>query len=642
MRGGSMRFFLACAMAWMAAVYAAAADGEALPAQFMPSSQLRPGMVGEGRTVFHGFKVETFKATILGVRHNALPGANMIIARLEGPMLEGHGVVAGMSGSPVFVDGKLIGAVAYGWSFSYEPLCGITPIESMWQVWNNIGKPGLAKQKSRAAGPALAASAAWDWQKEWTALTAVLSPETRVLSHPNAQLPAPGAQESGLRTQDLDISGFVPLSTPIFVSGASPTAVQLLSRFFKAHNLELIDAGPLGAGGGGSEIKEPAPPIEAGSALGIPMLLGEMNIAGVGTVTWREGDKMIAFGHPMMNAGGVAVPMSAAWIVTFMESYERSFKLGEVRDLVGTMDQDRAFAIGGTLGKIPPFIPIEVAIGGPAASNPRVFKYKAWKDEDFFPAMAMVAIDSAWASGGGGIGEMTLAFDYTIRLTNGRTIAKHALSSTDSGAISAPLNTILFDLFALEHNPFEAADIASLSVSLDARVGRRDQFEIVSVTPEHIQYLAGDTVHMQMRIRPWRGSEQIRPIEIKLPKPLKPGAYAIQIADANAALGVERMVRPGIFAPREFEDIFGLIDAMNMSPDQLRLYLLEPTASTVIKGMPLGQIPTTIDSLVRATAPPPLQQQAGAKRLDMQVLTMEAPISGSAALAIEVVDHFNE
>lgn len=635
-----MRFFLACAIAWMVSAYAPAADVEPLPANFMPSSQLRPGMVGEGRTVFHGFKPETFKATILGVRHNALPGANMIIARLEGPMLEGHGVVAGMSGSPVFVDGRLIGAVAYGWSFSYEPLCGITPIESMWQVWNNIGKSGLAKQKSRAAGPALALSAPWDWQTEWNSLQNTFKdpgPGTEG-SGPNSSL----SPQSSVSSPQSSPEGFVPLSTPIFVSGASPTAVQLLSRFFKAHNLEVIDAGPLGAGSGGSETKEPAPPIEPGSALGIPMLIGELNIAGVGTVTWRDGDKMIAFGHPMRNAGGVAVPMSAAWIVTFMQSYERSFKLGEVRDLVGTMDQDRAFAIGGKLGQSPPFIPIEIKIGGPAASNPRVFKYKAWKDADFFPAMAMVAVDSAWANGGGGIGEMTLVFDYTIRLTDGRTVTKHALNSTDSGVISGPLDAILFDLFMLEHNPFEEADIASLSVSLDAREGRRDQFEIVAVTPEHSRYLAGDTVRMQMRLRRWRGSEEIRPIQLKLPNPLKPGAYSIQIADAGATLGIERMYRPGIFAPRQFEDIFGLIDAMNMSPDQLRLYLIEPTPGIVLKGAPLGRIPTTIESLVRETAPAPLQQHASGARLDMQVLTMESPISGSATLAIEVVDHFNE
>src|SRR5690554_3189456 len=108
---------------------------EPLPPEFMPSSEVRPGMIGEGRTVFRGFEVETFRAEILGVDHNAMPGSNMILARLEGPFLEQHGVVAGMSGSPVFINGRLIGAVAYGWSFSYVPICGITPIEDMWTVW---------------------------------------------------------------------------------------------------------------------------------------------------------------------------------------------------------------------------------------------------------------------------------------------------------------------------------------------------------------------------------------------------------------------------------------------------------------------------------------------------------------------------
>ncbi|MEN6626790.1 MAG: SpoIVB peptidase S55 domain-containing protein [Candidatus Sumerlaeia bacterium] len=626
---------LAFAAAALLATSAWAAAGEPLPPQFMPSSELKPGMVGEGRTVFHGFKVEPFKATILGVRHNALPGSNMIIAKLEGPMLAGHGVVAGMSGSPVFVDGRLIGAVAYGWTFAYEPVCGITPIESMWQVWRNIGQPALAKPQPRSAGPELEAGA-WDWEADWAKFQRIMNgsaPEQVSNS-------AIGAPQSAIDYQDSEYGRLRPLLTPFLISGASPAAVRRLAPFFASRGLELIDAGPLAAGAG-ADSAEPAPPLEPGSALSVPMLIGDMNVGGIGTVTWRDGDKLIAFGHPMRLGGGSATPMAAAWVISFMESYERSFKLGEVRDLVGTVDQDRIYAIGGKLGPVPPFIPINVVVGGPAAANPRAFRFKAWKDADYLPLLSMAAVDAAWTSGIGG-GEMTIDTQYTIRLADGRAIAKKTVSSSEGGAIAIPLNLLLFDMFALLQNPFHEADVAGLDVSINARVGRRDGLELLSLTADHGQYRAGDTVRMSARVRPWRGAEQTRSIDLALPRPLKPGTYIIQLADSAAAQIVERMSRPGVFAPRRFEDVVGLVAASDFSPEQMRLYLFAPSATVVLKGKPLGEIPSSMETLVRESAPAQLQQQAVGNRLDMRVLSMEAPIQGSASLAIQVVDHFDE
>ena len=160
---------LLCALLFLLLAPSPIRAQEALPADFMPSSQVRPGMVGEGRTVFKGYKVEPFKVEILGVQHNNMAGSDMIVAKLSGQFLEKHGVVAGMSGSPVFINGKLIGAVAYGWSYAYAPYCGITPIEQMWTVWQSIGQPNLAEVHE--TGPthvsADGGSYAWDWESAW-------------------------------------------------------------------------------------------------------------------------------------------------------------------------------------------------------------------------------------------------------------------------------------------------------------------------------------------------------------------------------------------------------------------------------------------------------------------------------------------
>jgi hypothetical protein len=248
------------------------------------------------------------------------------------------------------------------------------------------------------------------------------------------------------------------------------------------------------------------PPLEPGAAVGVSLIEGDLDLSATGTVTHIDHGRVFAFGHPFYNLGPTQFPLKKAWVYSVFPSLQVSWKIAAAADAVGTMDQDRTYAIGGILGDAPPFIPINVTISGPAASDPRVYRYKAWKDADFLPAMAMVALDAAWTSGGGGTGEMTLTADSTIRLANGRAIKKHILSSAENNAVGAAVSQVLFDLFALMQNPFEEADVASIDISIDARVGRRDQIELVSLTPEHNRYLAGDTVRMQARLRQWRGS----------------------------------------------------------------------------------------------------------------------------------------
>ncbi len=611
----------------MVAPRGAAAD---LPPEFMPSSEVRVGMVGEGRTVFHGFEVESFKVTILGVEHNAMPGSNLIIARLEGPMLEQHGVVAGMSGSPVFIDGRLIGAVAYGWSFSYNPICGITPIESMWTVWENIGRPGVSKGK-RPDASRIAGVAAWDWERDWTAFATLIegraAPESLAL---RPRLPALAGVEGELR----------PLWAPLFVSGASPRVEQRLRGFLAARGMELIGAGPMGSGGGAGN-DQPAPPIEAGSALGVPLMTGDMTLSGVGTVTWREGDRLIGFGHPMFFDGASAVPMSAAWIIGFMQSYQHSFKLSEVREIVGTIDQDRLFAIGGRFGDSPPYIPLRVRIAGEAAGIPREYNFRCWKNPDYLPFLSLVAIEQAYSGSVAEGGEMTLEASYDIELADGRRIRKRNFSSAQAQVITPTLRSLMFDMFALLGNPFREADIVSVDVTLEARSGMLRQQGLVGLTATHSHYRPGDTVQLEARLLPWRGPEFTHPIQLELPADIAPGSYVIHLTDAAAAQQVERTNAPGPFAPRTYEDVLDLVDVVDLPADELRLYLFEPAHDLVLQGKSLAGMPGSMQALVRGTALPQVQQQAVGRRLDRRLLRMDAPTYGAATVTIEVAAHIN-
>ena len=603
-----------------------------LPPEFMPSSEVRPGMVGEGRTVFHGFEVESFKVEILGVERNALPGSNLIIARLEGPMLEQHGVVAGMSGSPVFIDGRLIGAVAYGWSFAYHPICGITPIESMWTVWENIGRPGVSKgpppDTSRIAG-----LAGWDFERDWEAFNSLLEGRGQVepLSL-RPRLPALAGLQGHLR----------PLWTPLMVSGATPRVEERLRGFFSARGHELVSAAPIGSSAGGGPGDQEAPPIEAGSALGVPLMTGDMTLSAVGTVTWCDGDRLIGFGHPMFFEGASATPMSQAWIIGFMQSYSLGFKLAEVREPIGMIDQDRLFAVGGRIGATPPTTPLSVRIQGEAAGIEREYHFQCWKNADYLPLLALVAVEQAYSGAVAERGEMTLEAHYEIRLTDGHVIRKRHFTSALAGVIAPTLRSLMFDLFLLLDNPFHEADIASIDVTLEARHGNLRQQSLTGLTTSHARYEPGDMVRMEARLQPWRGPEQVRAIDLELPAALTPGTYIIHLADAAGAQMVERRHAPGPFTPRQYEDILDLLEVNSAPADELRLYLFEPATDLVLRGRSLAGMPSSMERVMRGSAPAQLQQESVGRRIAQHILNMDAPTYGSAMAMIEVVRHINK
>ena len=640
---------LSIALACLAAL-AAPLRAAPLPPEFMPASEIRPGMTGYGLTVFQGFKVERFPVEILGVERNGLPGSDMIIARASGPYLEGHGVVAGMSGSPVFIDGRLIGALAYGWEFSYVPLCGITPIESMWQVWEAIGREGVTHpgvESGRDATPSPPAivsagpssSSAWDWEPAFNAFAA------RLEGAAPAALSAPQSGLGGFRPTLpalRDTPGRLrPLMAPLFLAGGTPEVEERLRRFFAGRGVELFGGGPvssaIGAAGNG-----PSPPIENGSALGIPLLYGDMNLSGIGTVTWRSGDRLIAFGHPMFAEGAVRFPMAQAYVFGFMESYMRSFKLGEVRDIVGTIEQDRFFAIGGRFGAIPSFVPITVRVSGEASPIARPYHYQCWENADLMPMLASAAVDSSWRGAVSAGGEMTLASRYTIRLADGTLIQKRLINSSMGFVIGPTTRSIMFDLFMLLGNPFREADVASIEVDLEARRGRLEQSELVSVIAERSRYKAGEPVALKVRLRPWRGEETVLPLTFELPADLEAGPYVLHLVDAQGAQTIQRLNRPGIFAPYDFDDIVELVQSVGVPDDELRLYAFAPATDLELKGEPMKGMPATLEGLVRQTAPLQLQQQAVGRLVGMKTLPADRPVFGSASILIEVVDHFDE
>jgi hypothetical protein len=355
----------------------------------LPLAEVRPGMQGVGRTVFEGARVDEFGVRILGVLENAVgPRQSLILARLEGGPLAETGVIAGMSGSPVFVDGKLVGAVAYAFPFGKQPIAGITPIGDMIAAAGN-GAPRAAAARLHAPGPG-------EGPLDRSAVAAAL------------RRPLPTTVPGAFRGEPLPAgvagASLSPLALPLVFSGFEADTFDWARGVFSAMGFAPV------MGGAGAGTVGPLPDLEPGASVGVSLVDGDLDLSVTGTVTHIDNGRVYAFGHPFYNLGPTRFPMKKAWVYAVFPSLQVSWKIAAAVDPVGTMDQDRTTAISGRLGEPPRMIPVEVRLRS-ARAGERTFRFRMVEDELFTPLLGYVSLLSvlqgheralgAWSRRGG-------------------------------------------------------------------------------------------------------------------------------------------------------------------------------------------------------------------------------------------------
>ena len=349
--------------------------------RYMPVDEVRPGMVGIGRTVFEGDRLEEFKVHILGVLRNVVgPRRNLVLARLEGGPLASTGVIAGMSGSPVYVDGRLLGAVAFSLGqFSKEPIAGITPITEMIEAAGP-----QARRAPIATRPALQVP---------------MTPESAAASLRQAfawfQRPFADRPEDIVASAGLTASARVgvllrPIATPLALSGFSGGIGDSLSAAFRDSGfIPMPGATPQAASAGSSTTGSQR--LRPGDAVGINLITGDLTMGATGTVTEVDGDQVYAFGHPFYNLGPTQFPMTRAFVYTLLPSLSSSMKISTTGETIGTFRQDRATAIAGTLGKGPDLIPVRISLDTERGLK-KSFSFEVVNDQLFTPLLTYVSI----------------------------------------------------------------------------------------------------------------------------------------------------------------------------------------------------------------------------------------------------------
>jgi hypothetical protein len=468
--------------------------------QTIPVSQIHAGMRGVAYTVFEGVKPESMDVEVLGVLHNVNgPKGDIILVRLHGQKVEYTGVVAGMSGSPVYVEGKLAGALAFRiGEFSKEPIAGVTPIADMLEI--------SALDRSPAEQ------------------TSAVKPAMNTVTGKTA---SPG-EASTLPVGTQDFANYLkPIETPLVFNGFSEQAIQLFAgQFASAGIVPVMGAGSV------SNDKQPEP-IEAGSAISAVLVRGDMNIEATCSVTYVDAQRLLACGHPLLQFGSVDLPMNKAEVLATLASPMNAFKIVNTTEPVGTFVQDRHTGIMGVFDRQPEMIPVALSIH--SSTGVKQFHYEVLNNPKLTPVALMVTVFNALH----GVNEFGEEITYQVAGSIGvkgfpEVTMRNMFAPVEGGQPAAMQAAIsLGERFErIYDNPYNAPAIAGVKLDFDL-VRERRWARLESARTNVTEARPGDDITIETVLAPYRGERIVRQIPVKIPTSASKGTLRILVSDGD-------------------------------------------------------------------------------------------------------------
>ena len=569
------------------------------PGRHMRVSEVRPGMTGYGRSVFSGTKIEEFDVEVISVLKNFNPKNDVILIKCKGQNLEHTGAVAGMSGSPIYLRDdsgreRMIGAFAYGWPLSKDPIAGVQPIEYMLAMPIGSTPAGGAKDKpvaDKSEGiPEKPAGAqprgTWSMSEALSAWERYANPGQHGAQPLGSSTGAIAKTQISGRAQHEGIR-LAPLATPLMTSGASPKLLDPFAPTFAALGLTPMQSGAAGKSTDGA----PTPKIEPGSVLAVPLLIGDVDMTAIGTTTEVLDGRVYGFGHPFNNEGQVSLPMGAGAINHVVATLSTSFKLGSMVGPAGTISADRSVGIAGTMGQTPPMAPIDLRVTYADGSADETYHFESALHPRFTPLLCGMAITSALS----GTSELpqynTVDYDLNLQFSNGKQIR---LSDTVANAAGPDIFRFIgLPLLTAADNPFDRVLVSKVSgtlrVSSDAKLS-----QIVEVNLPRSKYRPGETLKAFVEFKRFRGGEGIAPVELELPKDLTDGNYQLVISDWTRFMQDEQASKPFRFTGENLDEMFdALRDFTSIRQNALYLRLLRQPDGVAIGRTAMPKLPSS-------------------------------------------------
>lgn len=564
---------IATASASQAAAQQSVATAKVNAPALFPLEDLRPGMKGTARTVFNGADTQEFGVEILGV----LPGfpgprQSAIIGRLTGSNVEKTGVFAGMSGSPVYVDGKIIGAIAFSFPFSKEPIAGITPIKQMIDLFDR----GAENQKLKAKEPrpvSFAQLAGTDWKpnlpKPAVSPVSLLAP----VASGSPLLPLLGQQMS-------------PIATPLVFSGISQESLSMFAPQLVASGLLPV------SGAGGSAAITPLAEVNGntfppGSSISVQLVRGDYSLAAAGTVTMRDGDRIYAFGHPFLSLGASDMPMSESSVVTVIPNINNSFKLAVPGQMVGSISQDRASGIFGLLGRAPKMIPVKVNLHT-SRDRTETFTYEVVSDTFLTPLLLNITVFNTITSSERVLGESTISITGEIKVKGQDTIQIDRRFSANNSPIQAA-SAIAAPVGSLLNSGFDDVQLDAITLDISSSETRYAG-TLERITLDRTEVRRGENVEVQAYVRTESGKQFVQRIPVQIPEDAALGQLLVFVGDGGA---LQEGSPAKSFVPQDLSQLVRAINTVKKS-DRLYVKLFRITNGAVIGTSELPSLPPSM------------------------------------------------
>jgi hypothetical protein len=434
----------------------------------MPMDQIKTGMHGIGKTVVSGTKIEDFDVEVLGIMKNKGPSGDLILVRTSGDLIDRTGGIAqGMSGSPVYIAGKLAGAIAYGWSFSDHKVGMVTPIADMLKLWDISSSKAYAGEGSGAA--------------------------------------------------------LVSEATPLMASGFNPGALDMLKA-----NLQPLNLVPYAVGDAPDDVQ--FGPLEPGSAVGAQLVRGDVSLGALGTVTYVEGNKVLAFGHPFLKKGDSGYFLTNGYVFTTVNGMENSFKVGTTGAAIGVINQDRGAGIAGEIDRFPNTIPLRISVKDSALGQSRDAEVQVVQDEQLSPILAAASVLSVIEKtmDRTGPGTAKVGFELSARNMPGEVFKRENMFYSPTNINELAVTEIHEVLSLLASNQFQSVDVLDVKVNVTVDPDRRTA-TVMEARSATLTAKPGDKVDIVVSLKPYRGETITRVVPFTIPKKQAPGPLTLEV-----------------------------------------------------------------------------------------------------------------
>jgi hypothetical protein len=577
-------------------------------------SGIHAGQKGYGLCDFGGGAgVQKFGVEILGVMREYAPKQDLILARLSGNNLEKSGVIAGMSGSPVYIDEKLIGAVAYGWPFSEEAIAGITPIASMLDIRHvpatapvPIGAPAPTGSHAQAA-TLVSTFQAHDFISAARALV-------------DRAFPPPAAG-----------SGWSPLAVPLSLSPFSASDSLFSGAFARAGFVAAASGVGLKDPSGESASRPEKPqPLQPGSSVATILISGDMTMAATGTVTWVDGGNVLAFGHPFLSMGPVEMPMADSEVIGVLPSMYRSFKFASTGKVLGSISQDRSTGILGSFGGSAAMVPVRVSITSETVPVQK-YQFQVVRNSMLTPILAAMAIDTTLSTVEKSTGERTLVWKSSIA-TPGRTVRYDSVFSGLNAKDQAVAAMALLTNYLMA-NEFHDLAIDGIDVSIEHSDDLKSA-RITEVEPEKDRVRPGETVMVRVGLQDFRGTARHLMLALPIPAGTPPGPLTVFVGDGLSATAFDLSLFPA--DPRSLDQVLDFLDRLKPA-NSVNLLAYRTGTGAVVAGQELAALPPSVFTMFSGSGSHEGEVNLSHERVYAASVEQSIPVTGSARLTLDVI-----